>query len=103
MGVFQADVVEFHSRDVVVEIVVVVVGSKWLGGGGGSEFDEFAVGFVLDDAVDVAVSFVVPDSLGGHVHCKGVATLGEMAVGVGFVVTAAANVSADKADPEIGI
>ena len=75
---------------------------RWLSGGG-CEFDEFAVGFVLDYAVYVAVSFVVPDSLGCHVHCKGVATLGEMAVGVGFIVTAAAHVSTDKADPEIGI
>lgn len=74
----------------------------WLGGGG-REFDEFTVGFVLDYAVYVAVSFIVPNSLGCHVHCKRVATLGEMAVGVGFIVTAAAHVAADKADPEIGI
>ena len=104
VGVFEADIVEFHSGDVVVEsVVVVVVGSRWLGGGGGCEFDKFAVGFVLDDAVDVAVSFIVPDSLGGHVHCEGVAALGEMAVRVGFVVTTTADVSAYKADPEIGI
>ena len=105
VGVFEADVVEFHARDVVGEsvvVVVVVVGSRWLGGGG-REFDEFAVGFVLDDAVDVAVSFVVPDSLGGHVHCERVAALGEMAVGVGFVVAAAADVSTNEADPEIGV
>ena len=99
VGVYQADVVVFLAGNVVVEIGVV---GRWLGGGGG-EFDEFTVGFVLDYAVYVAVSFVIPDSLGCHVHCKGVATSGEMAVGVGFIIATATHVSADKADPEIGI
>lgn len=76
VSVFESDVVEFLARDVVVEIIVVVVLS--LRGRRGRQLDEFAVFLVLNDAVDVAVGGVVPDSLRGHVH--GEAVLGLLVV-----------------------
>ena len=81
--------------------MVVVVGVR-PGGGCGRQLDEFSVGFVLHEAVDVAVCAVVPDSLGGHVHGEAVLGLGVVGEGVGGVVAAAADVAADEADPEIG-
>jgi len=68
---------------------------------GGGQIDKFAVGFVLDEAVDVAVACVVPYMLGDDVHGVGVAGSFVVCKGVSAIVAAATNVATDEADPEI--
>lgn len=67
------------------------------------EFHEFAIAFVLDDAVDVGVSDVIPDSLRGKVHCESVGAFFEVLIGVCTVVTTATYRSADQTYPKVDI
>ena len=70
-------------------------------GKGSWQIDEFAVGFVLDEPVDVPVACVVPDGLRGNVHGVAVACGLVVCKGVGLVVASAACVTADQADPQV--
>lgn len=69
------------------------------GCGGGGELDELAIGFGLDQAVDVAVASVVPDVLRGDVHGEGMGGLFVVVEGVGTFVAAAAVVATYEAGP----
>jgi len=101
--VLHADIVELFAGHVVFRRPVV----------GGSDFsrpvvrhgqvDEFPVGLVLHDAVDVAVAGVVPDALGDEVHGVAVRCLLVVSVRVSAVVPAAAGVAADQAHPQVGV
>ena len=68
--VFLADVVEFFTGNIVVEVVV--ASREGRVGVRRRQLDEFAIIFGLHDAVDVAVGGVIPDTLGGEVHGEAV-------------------------------
>jgi len=66
-------------------------------GGCGGKFHQFAIGFVLQQFVDVVVAVVIPDVLVAEVHGEGVAGGGVMLTRMGRVVATAADVAADEA------
>ena len=65
------------------------------------ELDELAVGFVLDQSMDVSVSGVVPYALCFELERVKMCCGGVVSVRVCPAVTAAADVSAYETDPEV--
>lgn len=67
----------------------------------GWELDKFSVCFGLDEPVDIAISGVVPDSLGFKFEGVEVVCLEVMVEGVGSSVPSATDVSANQTNPTV--
>lgn len=68
----------------------------------GRQVNRVAIGLVLNEAVHVAISGVVPDMLGGDVHGVAMRSVFVVGISVGVVVASTGGVAADEADPEVG-
>lgn len=103
MGVFATDVVEFLTGYKVVKIVVGEGGLMSMRGRRRGQLDQFAIAFILRNAVDVAIACVVPHSLGAEVHGKTMRGLLVVGKGVGGIISAATHIAAYQADPEVRV
>ena len=82
---------------------MIVSGTRVVRVVGGGHIQKFAVGFVLDDAVDISVGGIIPHALGFKFHGETVTAAFIVGEGVGGIVAAAAYGAADQTDPEIGV
>ena len=111
-----AQLVEFGSGDVILSLgcliithaIVAIIALAVEGIVGGVilirfTLQEFSVHLILQDAVHVPITRIIPDPLRAHIHGETVARLLVMLECVGGVVATTPGVAADEADPEIGL
>jgi hypothetical protein len=100
MGVFEADLVEFLTGHQVVVGIGGWIGVRY---GRRRQLNQFTIDFILRNSMDVAVTRVVPYSLGVEVHDETMRSLLVVKKGMSRIISPTTYIAADQAHPEVRV